>query len=358
MRRLKLLAAVLAATLAGCAPAVAENRLALVIGDDAYQHIAPLEKAKADAKAYAEALRDKGFRVREGYDLSFMQLNGAIASFVDSIQPGDTAVFVYSGHGWSDGTQNYLVSVDAPASASEDELAGETTPIRNGVNGVLDRIERKGAGLRVAIIDACRDNPFTPPPGQKGYSFARGLAPMAQPPQGTFVVFSASAGQTALDRLSAADADPNSVFTRVFLPLLRSDVSLQEAVKASQEKVVALARAADHDQKPSYWDEVVGPACLGECRTTSPLPPVSATPIAPIAQTVEKTPSKSPTGSPNSAIPNSQKKREVQTSLSCCLTRSRNPGTEAVFKSEYGSSWRTEIEEKCREQSPIVNFCR
>ena len=218
--------AALLAWLCVAAPALAENRVALVIGNDAYMHIASLEKAKSDAKAYAEALREKGFSVREGYDLNFVQLNAAVASFAASIAPGDTAVFVYSGHGWSDGTQNYLVSIDAPASASEDELAGVTTPIRNGVNGVLDRIERKGATLRVAIIDACRDNPFAPPTGSKGYSFGRGLAPMAQPPQGTFVVFSASAGQSALDRLSAADADPNSVFTRVFLPLLASDISL------------------------------------------------------------------------------------------------------------------------------------
>ena len=135
--------AALLAWLCVAAPALAENRVALVIGNDAYMHIASLEKAKSDAKAYAEALREKGFSVREGYDLNFVQLNAAVASFAASIAPGDTAVFVYSGHGWSDGTQNYLVSIDAPASASEDELAGVTTPIRNGVNGVLDRISAR-----------------------------------------------------------------------------------------------------------------------------------------------------------------------------------------------------------------------
>ena len=155
---------VFAATIVAFSPTFASNRLALVIGNDAYEHIAPLDKAKSDARAYAAMLRERGFAVREGYDLSFVQTNAAVAGFVASITPGDTAVFVYSGHGWSDGAQNYLVSVDAPASASEDELAGETTPIRNGTNGVLDRIERKGARLRLAIIDACRDNPFTPPP--------------------------------------------------------------------------------------------------------------------------------------------------------------------------------------------------
>ena len=202
--------------------------------------------------------------MREGYDLTRAKFNAAIASFVASIEPGDTAVFVYSGHGWSDGTQNYLIGVDAPRQASEDELAGETIPIRNGVDGVLDRIERKGAALRVAIIDACRDNPFTPSPGHKGYLQTRGFAPMTQPPQGTFVIFSASPGQSALDRLSEGDPDSNGVFTRVFVPLLRADVSLQDAVKGAQEKVLELARSVDHDQLPAYWDEVVGTACLSK----------------------------------------------------------------------------------------------
>ncbi len=173
--------------------------------------------------------------------------------------------------------RNYLVSVDAPASASEDELAGVTTPIRNGVTGVLDRLERTGAQLRVALIDACRDNPFRPLGGQRGYSFARGLAPMPPPQQGTFVVFSASAGESALDRLSEADDNPHSVFTRVFLPLLHSDLSLQEAIKASQAKVVDLARLASHVQKPAYWDEVIGPACLStNCKTQSEVAPEKA----------------------------------------------------------------------------------
>ena len=266
--------------------ALAENRLALVIGNDAYQNIEPLQKARADARAYATVLRDKGFAVQEGYDLSYGGFNQAVAHFVAAIQPGDTAVFVYSGHGWSDGSQNYLVSIDAPASASEDELAGATIPIRNGVTGVLDRIERKGANLRVAILDACRDNPFRPAAGQKGFPVSRGFAPLAQLPQGTFVVFSASEGESALDRLSEGDEDPNSVFARVFLPRLRADISLQEAVKGAQAEVVALARSVHHEQKPAYWDEVVGPACLtGECKgaATPAPPPPAPPPSSPVA---------------------------------------------------------------------------
>jgi hypothetical protein len=139
-------------------------------------------------------------------------------------------------------------------------------------------MDRKGANLKVAIVDACRDNPFAPPAGSKGFAFKRGFAPMGPPPSGTFVVFSAGFGQGALDRLSEADADPNGVFTRVFLPLLRADLTLQDAVKASQTKVVELSRSVGLEpQKPAYYDEVIGPACLSvSCKSAAPPPRVAA----------------------------------------------------------------------------------
>ena len=74
-----------------------------------------------------------------------------------------------------------------------------------------------------------------------------------------------------MGRLSEADADPNSVFTRAFLPLLRADLPLLDAIKLSQERVFALARSADHDQTLAYYDEVRGRAC--ECKAANaPLP--------------------------------------------------------------------------------------
>ena len=268
---MRALIAVLLAWLGFAGSGLAENRLALVIGNDAYQHIDALRKARADAKGYADLLREKGFSVEDRYDLGFDEMEAAVGEFVEKIEPGDTAVFVYSGHGWSDGAHNYLVGVDAPGSASEERLARVSLPIRNGATGVLDDFERKGAGLKVAIIDACRDNPFRPPPGQRGYGLSRGLRPEGV--EGSFVVYSAGEGQSAMDRLSEADADPNSVFTRAFLPLLRADLPLLDAIKASQERVYALARSADHDQTPAYYDQVRGRACLSrECKAADAAP--------------------------------------------------------------------------------------
>ena len=90
----------------------------------------------------------KGLLVEDRYDLGFDDMEAAVGEFVEKIEPGDTAVFVYSGHGWSDGAHNYLVGVDAPDRASQERLTRLSLPIRNGATGVLDDFERKGAGLR------------------------------------------------------------------------------------------------------------------------------------------------------------------------------------------------------------------
>src|ERR1700688_1475127 len=249
----------------------AEHRVALVIGNDHYQNLPKLQKAVADAQSYADVLKAKGFdQVILKTDLNRGDMDEAIASFLEQIQPGDTAVFVYSGHGWSDGAQNYVVGTDAPLAGSQDFLARISIPLKNGTNGIIDEMDQKGAALKVAVIDACRDNPFSPPPGKRSIGLGRGMSRI-DPPGGTFVVFSAGAGQSALDGLSSNDPDPNSVFTRVFVQTIQADMTLQEAIKTTQERVVASAKSIGEDQKPAYYDEVVGSACLSaKCGAGTP----------------------------------------------------------------------------------------
>ncbi len=271
-------AGLLALLVAG--PAFAAKRVALVIGNDAYDQLTALEKAAADAKGYAALARTKGFdEVIERTNLTRQEMDIAIAEFLQAIEPGDTALFVYSGHGWSDGSQNYLVGVDAPKTAQEALLARISIPLQNGVNGVLDEVARRGASLKVAIVDACRDNPFLSSTPGRSIGIGRGLSRI-DPPRGTFVVFSAGAGQVALDRLSDDDPDPNGVFTRVLLPLLEADKPLLEAVKTAQREVFALAREVSHTQEPAYYDQVRGNACISQsCGTgaSSPTPAGSET---------------------------------------------------------------------------------
>lgn len=271
MRAVRLL--VLVCALAGAAGGGADARsVGLVIGNNAYQNLEPLKKAVGDAETFSALLADKGFdRVFLKEDLTRQGIDEALAEFLSEIGPGDTAVFVYSGHGWSNGEQNFLVGVDAPASGSEEFLARISIPLRNGANGVLDEIERKGAGLKVVVVDASRDNPFRPAVGSKSVGLSGGLAELREPaPAGTFIIFSAGAGQAALDSLASDDAHQNGVFTRVLVPLLQSDMPLLFAAKATQEEVAALAASVGHQQQPAYYDGVQGLSCLsGACPTVS-----------------------------------------------------------------------------------------
>jgi hypothetical protein len=136
------------------------------------------------------------------------------------------------------------------------------------------------------ILDACRDNPFAAD-GTRSVGGTRGLA-RVEAPEGTFVMYSAGAGQTALDRLSDNDDDPNSVFTRSLVPLIRTKgLGLQDVALKVREQVVELANSAGFKQTPAYYDQVIGRFCPAGCDgaeiaavepRTAPSAPVS-TPI-------------------------------------------------------------------------------
>lgn len=240
--------------------------LALVIGNDSYQNVEPLLKARSDAEGYRAFLSARGFDVTIRLDLGGRDMVVALAEFLDKIAAGDTVLFIYSGHGWSDGRENYLVPVDIRLKGSETLIAAESFALRNGVNGIIDKIAQRNPALTVAIVDACRNNPFANPgDGTRAIGLARGLVQI-EAPVGTFIAFSAGEGQTALDRLSDDDPALYSVFTRFFLEELAKPQDLQSAFKATQLAVNQSAQRIGHPQRPAYYDEVIGSACLtGDC---------------------------------------------------------------------------------------------
>lgn len=250
--------------LAGAAPAGARS-LALIIGNDSYVNIPQLAKARADASGYADFFDSRGFDTTVFTDLDSKAATFALAGFLEKIQPGDTVAFAFSGHGWSDGRENYLLPVDIPRDGSETLFKRQSIAVQNGVNGIVDEIVQRGAKLTLVVIDACRNNPFNTGDRTRSIGVSRGLVSEVAP-EGTFIAFSAGAGQTALDALSDTDASPFSVFTRHFLAELAKPQDLQSAFKATQLAVNDVARSIGHDQRPAYYDEVVGAACLtGDC---------------------------------------------------------------------------------------------
>src|SRR6185312_8041814 len=160
---------------------------------------------------------------------------------------GDTVLFYFAGHGFAvDGT-NYLLPVDVPAAGPGEE--GIVRDASFAATGLSDRLQQKGAGTVILILDACRDNPFAVK-GGRSIGLTRGLSRM-DPTEGMFVLFSAGQGQSALDRLSETDSNPNSVFTRTLLKELEEPgLSMVQIAKRTQSQVKELAAKVDHVQVP------------------------------------------------------------------------------------------------------------
>lgn len=271
MRRILL--AVLAA-LIGIPVAAAEARnVALVIGNDAYANVPHLRKAVNDARSVSRELERLGFAVRRVENVDQRAMSRALVAFDADVQPGDRAVFFYSGHGFEIGGSNYLLPTDVPAARNreEDLVRDASFP----VDRIIDGIRQRGASVAILVLDACRDNPFAGP-GTRALSGTRGLARI-DAPEGVFVLMSAGAKQEALDRLSDTDGNPNSVFTRTFLAeLSRPGRTLVQIAKTTQVEVKALAGSIGHDQTPAYYDQVIGDVVLTDGE--APVDPLHGSP--------------------------------------------------------------------------------
>ena len=231
------------------------KRVALVIGNDSYESVPKLQKARNDAIAMGEALTKMGFDVLSARDVGRRAMSRALAEFEKKIEPGDVALLFFAGHGFAiDGT-NYLLPVDVPKAGPGDE--GIVADASFAANGLADRLRRKGASTAVMILDACRDNPFAVE-GKRSLAGTRGLARMS-PAEGMFVLYSAGTGQAALDRLGENDAHKNSVFTRTLLAELdKPELSMVQVAKRTQVAVRKLARKVGHEQTPAYYDQIIG----------------------------------------------------------------------------------------------------
>lgn len=244
---------VLALFLTICAcPALAQTRHALVVGIDTYSELPQLTRAGADARAIEATLTQVGVRTTLVLNPDRRTLLKQLDAFSTSLGKGDEAIFFFAGHGIEMDGQNYLLPTDVPAQAGALTVREQSLSLQTVISAV------QGSGVRVSvfIIDACRDNPF--PKGTRSIGGTRGLAP-AQETEGTFVMFSAGAGQTALDRLPGEDASPNSVFTRALLPRLSTPgLDLRQTALEVREDVRQMAAKAGHSQFPALYDQMVG----------------------------------------------------------------------------------------------------
>jgi hypothetical protein len=226
------------------------HRLALVIGNDNYQHVTPLHNARSDARAVKTALKSVGFDVTLEEDVDLQRLKTALRTFKGKIAGGDQVVFYFSGHGVQFEGTNYLIPTDLVAQSAE-QVMDDAVPLQR----VLADMREVKARFALAIVDACRDNPF------KGTGRAiggRGLAPVTDA-SGEMVMYSAGAGQEALDRLGPQDNDPNGVFTRVLIrEISKPGVPADQVLKHVKTQVVELAEGVHHEQVPALYDQSLG----------------------------------------------------------------------------------------------------
>lgn len=265
------------------------QRLALVIGNDRYQSINKLQNARADAQAMARQLAGLGFAVSLKQDTSEKALKEALRQFKAQVGPGDVALVFYAGHGVQLGAANYLLPVDVQGH-SEEQVRDEAIPLQR----ILDDLQERRAKFSLVIVDACRNNPFK---GQ-GRAFAsRGLAPTTAA-TGQMVLFSAGAGQEALDRLGPDDKNPNGLFTRILLKeMQRPGVSVDRVLRNVREEVVRLAQGIGHEQVPALYDQALGDfyfvAAPAQAAATAPAPAPLPQPVTPSVR-----PSPAPSGKP------------------------------------------------------------
>ncbi|GIL03045.1 MAG: hypothetical protein BroJett030_29440 [Alphaproteobacteria bacterium] len=217
--------------------ASAAGRVALVIGNSNYEHIARLANPTNDADLIAAVLREAGFELvggRAHLDLDKQAFEQAIVEFGAAIEGAEAALFYYAGHGIQIRDRNYLIPVGAnprrEADADFQMLNAEL---------VLRQMEASGAKLNVMILDSCRNNPF----GGRGFrSAAAGLAQM-QAPQGTLISFATQPGNVA------ADGDGiNSPFTKAL-----ADKMLEpglDILRMFNDVGVAVSAATGGNQQP------------------------------------------------------------------------------------------------------------
>lgn len=193
----------------GHQPALADRRVALVIGNGAYVHAPHLPNPPHDAEDVAAALRRSGFETILGLDLDKAKMDDAAISFAKAARTADVAVFYYSGHAMQYAGVNYLIPVDAVLS-DEADLRRATR-----VDDVLDDL-KQAKNLRILVLDSCRDNPLADELKRsigrtRSGSIARGLAKI-ESQDGTIISYSTQSGRTA------ADGDGrNSPYTTAFL---------------------------------------------------------------------------------------------------------------------------------------------
>jgi hypothetical protein len=210
----------------------ADRRVAFVVGNGTYKNVTPLANPPIDAKSMAGVLRNAGFDVVEGINLTRDKMTERLLEFGKKTQGADVAVFFYAGHGIAVDGINYLLPVDAEIKSEMDVKLGNAINVDLALDQTMN-----AAKVKLVFLDACRDNPLAAKikagASTRRVSVQTGLAEMKSG-EGTLIAFATGLGQTALD----GQAGTNSPFTRALMAnITQPGVEIQQAMTQVRAQV-------------------------------------------------------------------------------------------------------------------------
>ncbi|HKD26899.1 MAG TPA: caspase family protein [Xanthobacteraceae bacterium] len=229
--------------------AVAERRVALVVGNAQYAHTPALPNPRNDAQDIADTLKKVGFEVTLGYDLDQIKFARIIDDFARALEGADIGLFFYAGHGLQINERNYLVSTEAKLESAF-LVPSETIEL----DAVVRLMEAK-TGTNLIFIDACRNNPLTDnlkrnlTAVNRAITVGRGLARVEPTSRDTLIAFSAAPGQEAADGRGR-----NSPFTAALLRhLVKPGVEVSVMLK---EVTADVRRDTNNAQRPQQLSDM------------------------------------------------------------------------------------------------------
>jgi lipoprotein NlpI len=287
----------------------AGDRYALVIGNAKYPDAdSPLKEPINDARDVADELKHDGFTVDIGENLTGDGMRRAFDKLYSKIKPGSVVLVFYSGFGIQSARQSYMIPVDA-------QIWTESDVRRDGfsIEALLGEINTRGAGVKIALVDASRRNPFE----RRFRSFSAGLAPVIAP-NGTLVMYSAALSSV----ISDAGGD-HSLFVQELLKEIRvPDLMAEETLNRTK---MGVTRASRNEQVPWISSSLAEdfsfiPGASGSRPTAAaqpPAPPPAPPPVVannpppapppappkpPVEATVAPAPVPTPTSSPKPQV--------------------------------------------------------
>lgn len=258
--------------------AAAERRVALVIGNGAYQSVPTLDNPLVDSKAMAAALKRIGFEVVEGYDLKLDGMRSLVGEYAAKLDGAKVAFVYYAGHGVAVAGENYLLPTDTVLK-NEADLDFRTM----NINLVLRQMQREDR-VNVVVLDACRDNPFAKELARslktRSAAVGAGLSEIQiNAAAGTMIAFATDPGKTALD----GAAGQNSPFTTALLKHMETPgVSISTVMDRVREDVW---RSTNEKQRPWVNTSIIGEFYLNPVAPTVKVAAVDS-PGAPLPSAV------------------------------------------------------------------------